>query len=126
MMNWKLLIIRWAILAVAILVTAWIIPGIQIQGSGVMVAILVAVILGFANAIIRPILILLSCGCIVLTLGLFLLVVNAATLLITSWVSQRLGIGFYVNGFWPALLGSLVISVISFILSHILIGDEER
>ncbi len=117
---------RWIITTIAVLVTAMIIPGIEITGDGIIVALAVAVILGLVNAIIRPILILLSCGCIVLTLGLFMLVVNAASLWLASWFSQLLGIGFYVDGFFPALFGSIVISLISWLLSIFLIGEDEQ
>lgn len=125
-MNFRFIIIRWIITTIAVLVTAWIIPGITITGDGIIVALAVAVILGLVNAIIRPILILLSCGCIVLTLGLFMLVVNAASLWLASWFSQLLGIGFYVDGFFPALFGSIVISLISWLLSIFLIGEDEQ
>ncbi len=125
-MNFRFIIIRWIITTIAVLVTAMIIPGIEITGDGIIVALAVAVILGLVNAIIRPILILLSCGCIVLTLGLFMLVVNAASLWLASWFSQLLGIGFYVDGFFPALFGSIVISLISWLLSIFLIGEDEQ
>jgi len=124
--NFRFIIIRWIITTIAVLVTAMIIPGIEITGDGIIVALAVAVILGLVNAIIRPILILLSCGCIVLTLGLFMLVVNAASLWLASWFSQLLGIGFYVDGFFPALFGSIVISLISWLLSIFLIGEDEQ
>lgn len=125
-MNLRFIIIRWVIATIAILATTWLIPGIEIQGNGIVVAMLVAFILGLVNAIIRPILVLLSCGCIVLTLGLFMLVINAATLYIASWISQFFGIGFFVDGFIPALLGSIVISLVSWLLSIFLIGEDER
>ena len=125
-MNTGHILIRWVISAVAVLATAFLVPGISIEGNGFVLALAVALVLGFVNAIIRPILVLLSCGCIVLTLGLFMLVVNAASLLIASAISQVLGIGFVVDGFWPALIGSIVISIITWLLSIFLIGDKER
>jgi putative membrane protein len=125
-MNMRFIIIRWVITTIAVLVTTWLLPGIEIEGNGIIVAMAVAVILGLVNAIIRPILVLLSCGCIVATLGLFLLVVNAATLWIAGWISQLLGLGFYVDGFIPALLGSIIISIISWLLSTLLIGEDEK
>lgn len=121
------LFLRWLITAAAVLVTVWLMPGIRIEGnSAILTALIVAVILGFANAIIRPILAFLSCGCIVATLGLFMLVVNAATLWISSWIALQFGVGFYVDGFWAALFGSIVISIVSFVLSLFLIDDKER
>lgn len=126
-MNWTHILIRWVISAAAILATTFIVPGVDIEGSnGFLVALAVALILGLVNAIIRPILVLLSCGCIVATLGLFLLVVNALTLLIAGWFSRQVGIGFYVDGFVPALIGSIIISIITWLLSMFIIGDRER
>lgn len=125
-MNFRFILLRWIITTIAVLATTWIIPGIEIEGNGIVVAMAAALILGLVNAIIRPILILLSCGCIAITLGLFLLVVNAATLWLASWFSQLFGIGFYVDGFFPALFGSIVISLISWLLSTFLIGEDER
>jgi len=125
-MNSRFILIRWIISAVSILATTWLIPGINIDGNGIIVAFAVALVLGLVNAIIRPILILLSCGCIVATLGLFMFVVNAATLMLASQISQWFGLGFYVDGFWPALFGSIVISIITWLLSIFLIGDDER
>jgi len=124
--NFRFILLRWIITTIAVLATTWIIPGIEIEGNGIVVAMAAALILGLVNAIIRPILILLSCGCIAITLGLFLLVVNAATLWLASWFSQLFGIGFYVDGFFPALFGSIVISLISWLLSTFLIGEDER
>jgi putative membrane protein len=67
---------------------------------------------------------LLSCGCIVATMGLFMLVINAFTLWLSSWISVNwLNIGFYVNGFLPALLGGVVVSIVSFVLSMLLKDD---
>ncbi len=123
------LLIRWAIIAAALFITSLIMPGITIDDStSAFVAVIVmAVVLGFANAFIRPILALLSCGCIVATMGLFMLVVNAVTLWLASYIcTEWLGIGFHVDGFWPAFFGSIVISIISFLLSMFLIDDKER
>ena len=72
---------------------------------------------GVLNVVVRPILILLSLPILIVTLGLFLLVLNAATLLLTGVISDALGLGFHVQGFVPALLGGLVVSVVSLALS---------
>jgi len=121
------IIIRWAITAVAIFLTTWLLPGFNVEGTNGFIAVIVAaLVLGLVNAIIRPILVFLSCGCVIATLGLFMLVINALTLLLSSWICQSLGIGFYIDGFWPALWGSIIISIISFVLSMILIDDKER
>jgi len=123
------LIIRWLITALALVVAAAIVPGIEIQEQNAWVTVLVmAAVFGLVNAFVRPILTLLSCPLILLTLGLFLLVINAVALMLASWIAVNwFGQGFYVNGFWPALLGSIVVSVISFVAS-LLLGDagEDR
>ena len=120
------LFIRWIIIAVALVVAAWLIPGITVSDTNGWIAVgVMAAVLGFANAIIRPILAFFSCGCIVLTMGLFMLVINAAMLSLSSWIANSLfGVGFYVDGFWPALFGSIVVSVVSFFLSLFLIDEE--
>jgi len=119
-------VIRWIISAAAILVTTRVIPGITIEGNGIFVALAVAFILGLVNALIRPVLVILSCGCIVVTLGLFMFVVNAASLYIASQISQFFRLGFYIDGFWPAVWGSIVISIVSWVLSLVLVGENER
>jgi putative membrane protein len=116
------LVIRWAITAVALVAAVWLIPGIRIESQNAWIAVgLMAVILGFVNAIIRPVLMFLSCGCIVLTMGLFMIVVNGLALWLASWISVNLfNVGFYVDGLWPAILGSIVVSIVSFLLSLLL------
>lgn len=84
----------------------------------------VALILGLVNALVRPILSFLSCGLIFLTLGLFLLVINAAMLMLTEAMAQALGMQFYIDDFASALLGSIIISVISYFAS--LLINESR
>jgi putative membrane protein len=120
------LFIRWVIIALSLVVAAWLIPGITIEGTNGWVTVAVmAAVLGFVNAIIRPILAFFSCGCIVLTMGLFMLVINAATLSLASWISNELfNVGFYIDGFWAALFGSIVVSLVSFFLSIFLIDED--
>jgi len=120
------LIIRWVIVAAALILTAYIVPGITVEGNGFIVVFGMAVVLGFVNAFIKPLLTFLSCGFIVLALGLFLLVVNAVSLWLASWMAQNwFGLGFVVDGFWPAFWGSILISVISFMLSLFIKGDKK-
>jgi len=121
------ILLRLVINAVALLVTAWIIPGIHLGAAGPhptqhdwVTLLVVALIFGLINTIIRPIVLLLSLPLTILTLGLFLFVINGFMLLITSWIAQGMGLGFRVDGFFPALLGSLIISVVSFVLSRAL------
>ena len=120
------LFIRWVIIAVSLVVAAWLIPDITIEGTNGWVTVgVMAAVLGFVNAVIRPILAFFSCGCIVLTMGLFMLVINAITLSLSSWIATELfGVGFYVDGFWPAILGSIVVSIVSFFLSLFLIDED--
>ena len=121
------ILLRLVINALALLVTAWIVPGIHLGAAGPhpterdwVTLLIVALVFGLVNAVIRPIIILLSLPIQILTLGLFTFVINAFMLLLTSWIAQRLDLGFGVDGFLPALLGALLISVVSFVLSRAL------
>ncbi|MCI0520341.1 MAG: phage holin family protein [Chloroflexi bacterium] len=121
------LLMRWFILAAAVFLTAWLLPGIRIDGANALLTVaVVAIILGFVNAIIRPILAFLSCGLILLTFGLFMFVINGLMLLWTSQIAQNLGIGFYVDGIWTAVLGSIVITIISSILTMAFKDSKEK
>jgi putative membrane protein len=124
---WWRLFVRWLITSIAVAAAVILVPGIGHSGSSALVAIVVtAAVLGFVNAIIRPILSFLSCGCIVATLGLFVLVINAVTLWMAAWVSSNwFDTGFYITGFWPAFWGAIVISVVSFLLS-VFLPDEQQ
>lgn len=121
------LIIRWAIGAFSLFVAAWAVTGIRVDdGGGWVVYAVMAVILGLVNAFVRPLLKLLTCPLILLTLGLFTLVVNALTLLLSAWVANTIfGVGFYVDGFWPAFWGALIVSVVSVVL-NVFIKDDDR
>ena len=107
----KGIVFRWLVLTLAILVAAYLIPGIGVRGF--FSALLAAAMLGILNAFFRPILIILTLPINILTLGLFTFVINAVLLMMASGVIG----GFAVQGFWAALLGSLVISIISWLLS---------
>lgn len=106
------LLIRWAIMAISIGVTAWLMPGLTVNG-GLLSLFVIALIFGLVNAIVKPIIALLTCPLVLLTLGLFLLVINAGMLLLTAWFTPYLT----VNGFWPAFWASIIISIISAVLS---------
>lgn len=115
------LLIRWIIVACSLFVAAWLVPGIRVEGNAWLIFTVMAVILGLVNAIIRPILALLTCSLIILTLGLFVLVINALTLWLASAIAVNwFHVGFYVDGFWAAFLGALIVSIVSVILSAIL------
>lgn len=109
-------ILRWAINAIALYVAVLIVPGIEFRGDWLGVLWL-ALISGLLNALVRPILKFLTCPLIILTLGFFTIFINTALLLLTTRIGQALNIGISVDGFWSALLGSLVISIVSVILS---------
>jgi putative membrane protein len=119
------LLVRWLITAIALIVTVWLLPGIRIEGTNAWIAIAaMAAILGLVNALVRPVLRFFSCGLIALTLGLFLLVINAATLALSSWIAVNwFDVGFYIDGFWPALWGGIIVSIVSFLLSLFLNDD---
>lgn len=119
------LLLRWVASAAAVAAAVYLIEGIHLEG-GAGSYFGVALILGFANAIVRPILKALACGIIFLTLGLFLLVINAGMLLLTEVIAQSIGLAFYVDGFGAALLGSIVISIVSFLASLLLTDSEDR
>jgi len=121
------LLIRWAITALSLFAAAWVVPGIHVDDSrGWVVYAAMAVILSLVNALIRPLLKMLTCPLIVLTLGLFTLVVNAISMLIASTIANNLfKVGFYIDGFWPAFWGALIVSVVSVILS-IFVSDDDK
>ena len=119
-------VLRWFINAVALLAAAFVVPGIRLSASGrpgfnewVTLAI-VALIFGVINAIIRPVVVLLTLPLTIVTLGLFMFVVNALMLMLTSRIAHAFHLGFRVDGFGAALLGALVISVVSFIFGRLL------
>jgi putative membrane protein len=94
------LLIRWVISGLALFVAAWLVPGIAVEGDGWVVYAVMAVILGLVNAIVRPLLKLLTCPLILLTLGLFVLVINGITLWLASSLAVNwFNVGFYVDGF---------------------------
>lgn len=115
-------IIRLMINAVGLYAAVLIVPGIQLRGDWTGVLWL-ALIFGLLNALVRPLLKFLTCPLIILTLGLFTIIINTLMLMLTSKVGQALGIGLSVDGFWTALLGSLVISIVSVIMS-VIFRDE--
>jgi len=120
------LIIRLIINAIALYAATQIgIPGLSFEGSWVTMVI-IAFIFGLANALIRPLLMLLTCPLILLTFGLFTLIVNAMLLALTGWVAGQAGLGFTVNGFWAAFVGGLVVSVVSWALSLFLREDDHH
>lgn len=124
------LIVRLLASAVALAVAAGLVDGISV-GPGTnreraLTLLGVAIIFGLVNAIVRPILRLLTLPLVVLTLGLFLLVLNALMLLLTEWIAEQFDLAFQVEGFWSALLGALIITVVSFLINIVLPDKYER
>ena len=118
------LLLRWIVTSFALFVAAWVVPGIRVEGSAWTTFAVMAVVLGLVNAIVRPILKLLACPLVILTLGLFLLVINGITLWLASEIATSvLNVGFRIDGFVPAFLGALIVSVVSAVL-NIVLRDE--
>ena len=115
----KGIVLRWLILSLAIMVAAYLIEGIEVRGFGS--ALFAAAILGILNAFFRPVLIILTLPINILTLGFFTFVINALLLMMASGVIG----GFEVHGFWAAFFGSLIISLISWLLSSF-INEQGR
>jgi len=115
-------LLRVIINAVAIWLATLVLSGLDVVGGGdttttVIVFLVVALVFGIVNAVVKPIVKLLALPLYVLTLGLFTVIVNAAMLWVTSWLSQRTEYGLRIDNFGTAVLGALIISVVSFVLS---------
>lgn len=109
-------LVRLLINAAALWMATDIVPGIAYQGHWTMF-MAVALVFGVLNASVRPLLKLLTFPLLILTLGLFTLVINAFILRLTGWISERLDLGFHVAGFWPAFWSAIVVSIVSLLLS---------
>ncbi|KUL39062.1 phage holin family protein [Actinoplanes awajinensis] len=115
------IIIRLVITAISLWITTLVIDGIQLTAgtaagkAGTLLA--VAAIFGLVNAVLRPIIKTIGCGLYVLTLGLMALVVNGLLFLLTSFIADKLDLGFHVDGFVAAILGALLVGVVSWVLN---------
>ncbi len=125
---------RVLVTAAALAVAAWLIDGIRFSGprqgmneiqEKILPLLLVALILSLINSFVRPVLTFLSIPFVILTLGLFLLVINALMLLLTGWLADKLDLGFHVDGFWTAVGGALVITLTTWVVDG-MIGDERK
>ncbi len=115
------LITRWLLTALALIITARIVPGIHIDNT--VTLFIAALVLGLVNAIVRPILIFFTLPLTIVTLGLFILVINALLFMMAAYFVP----GFSVDGFFPAFLGALVVSLLSTVFSWIVsMGDKKR
>lgn len=111
------LAVRWGITMVGLVAAAGIVRGIEIDGWEALLP--AAAIFVVARALLRPLLLFLTCPLQLITLGLFIFIINAAILAFTAWLSGQLDIGFDVDGFAAAFLGALVVSAVSFVLSRL-------
>jgi putative membrane protein len=123
-------LVRLVINAIAIwLASVWV-SGIEIAASGkgtgydILVILFIALVFTVVNAFIKPFVQLLSLPLLILTLGLFTLVINALMLLLTSWITDSTDFGISVDGFWTAVWGALIISVVNFVLDAVIPGDR--
>jgi putative membrane protein len=121
--------------AISLAVAAWIVDGIRFTGPThgqaeiehkILPLLLVALILGVVTSFVKPALKLLSLPFIIVTLGLFLLVINALMLMLTGWLAEQLDIGFRVTGFWPAVGGAIVITVVTWVVDGLIGPDDDR
>ncbi|WP_203716223.1 phage holin family protein [Asanoa siamensis] len=117
------MLIRVVINAIALWITALVVPGIDVGGSNaghtVLTVLVVAVIFGLVNAILKPIIKVVGCVFYILTLGLIALVVNALLFLLTDWLGHQFDLPFTIDGFWPAFWGAIVMAVVSWVLNFV-------
>jgi putative membrane protein len=119
------ILLRLLINAIALWVAVEIVPGIHADQP--LTILIVALIFGVINAILRPIVAFFTCPMILVTLGLFIFVINAVMLWATAWIAGRLDLGFGIEGgFWPAFWGALVISAVSLALSLVIKDDDDK
>ena len=105
----------------------WVVPGITVGRNAFWAVAVTAVVVALVNVVVRPILQVLGCGIIVLTLGLFLLVINGLALWLAAYVSEHwLHVSFHVSGFWAAFFGALIVSVVSWLLSLVFRDQLEK
>lgn len=115
-------IVKLVVSTLAVLITAMLLPGVEIADNSFLTALGVAVVLAFLNAIVKPILVLLTIPVTIFSFGLFILVINAVLIL---WASKIVN-GFYVESFWKALLFSLILSAVTWILEAFQGNDDKR
>ncbi|MFI1254755.1 phage holin family protein [Streptomyces netropsis] len=114
--------------AAAMAVAIWLLKGITLSGENtarkVLTLVAVAFLFGVVNFVVKPVVKLLSFPLFILTLGLITLVINALMLLLTSWFAGQLDLAFHVGGFWTALIGGLIISIVAWAM-HVILPDEQ-
>ncbi|MFF4405135.1 phage holin family protein [Streptomyces sp. NPDC001262] len=114
--------------AAALAVAIWLLKGITLSGENTarkaVTLVLVALVFGVVNFIVKPVVKLLSFPLFILTLGLITLVINALMLMLTSWVAGKLHLAFHVDGFWTALVGGVIVSIVAWAM-HVILPDDE-
>ena len=127
MMTW---VIRTIANACGLAVAAWLFSGISVTGDDnidrLLTLLVVALVFGVINEFVRPIVSFLSIPLYIITLGLFFFVVNALMLLLTGWLSDQFGLNFHVDGFWTAVGGGIVISIVASLVGMVLPTPERR
>ncbi|MGW2814283.1 phage holin family protein [Streptomyces sp. NPDC001415] len=112
--------------AAALAVAIWLVKNITLTGDNTgkkaLTLVLVALVFGVVNFVVKPVVKFLSFPLFILTLGLITLVINALMLLLTSWLADKLNLSFHVEGFWTAVLGALIISIVSWAM-HVVLPD---
>ncbi|MFA6446683.1 MAG: phage holin family protein [Patescibacteria group bacterium] len=108
-----MILLRWLLNALAVMAAAYLVPGVNVQS--IWAALIAALVIGLINALIRPIILLLTLPINILTLGLFTLVINA----LMFWLASSIVKGFNVQGFWPAFWGALVFWIVSWVTSAV-------
>lgn len=119
------LLLRWAINAIALWAAIQIVPGLEHQAESGVSLLIIALIFGLVNALVRPIVILLTCPLILLTMGLFILVINTVMLSLTVWLSRIFDLGLSSSSFWATFFGAVVISVVSGVI-NLLVKDRRE
>jgi putative membrane protein len=113
--------------AAAVAVAAWLLDGISLKGADwqhkIPPLLAVALILGIVTVFVEPVVKVLSLPFIIVTIGLFLLVINALMLLLTSWIADKADVGFHVEGFWTALVGSIIITIVTGFIDVAVLDD---
>lgn len=116
--------------AAALAVATYLLHGITVSGSGLLAQgatlLAVSLIFGLLNVLVKPVLRVVSCPITCLTLGLFVFVINAVMLVLTSWVCGTVGVGFHVDGWWSAFWGSIIVSVVSALVGGIAQGAKQK
>lgn len=120
-------IVRTLVVAASLWVATVLVSGIELQsgstGARIGTLLVVALLFGVVNAVVKPVVALVGCPLYILTLGLFALVVNALMFMLTGWLSGLLDLPFAVDGFWPAFWGAIIVGIVSFFL-HLVIPDR--